>query len=158
VKTSLAAAAVLFVASPALASDSFPAHLDTFLTLGYEPECTICHQTLLGGFGTATQPFGEAMRSRGLVAGNLGSLEGAVQALDGENSDVDGDGVEDIQELRDGTNPNPIGDVDPPEYGCLGSIAPAGSGFAGALVALAGVAFVGLRRRRMSSRESTLLR
>ena len=127
-----------------LASSIFPQQIDNHLTLGYDPVCTICHDSLNGGTGTVTQPFGMAMQDAGLEPGNVTSLQAALDALDAADSDVDADGVEDIQELRDGTNPNP--GLEPPEYGCIGSVAPAGNTFAGAALALA-AAILATRRR-----------
>lgn len=147
----LAAAFLVLIAAPAAASAIFPPGIDDHLSLGYEPVCTLCHQTLAGGFGTATQPFGEKMRSRGLVAGDVTSLNNALDALTFETpaSDVDGDGVGDIQELRDGTDPNTAAGTleDPPEYGCLGNVAPVPSGRAGAALVLAALTLVATRRR-----------
>lgn len=139
--------AVLLFAVPAAASSPFPSSIDGHLTLGYAPQCTLCHRDLNGGSGTVVQPFGEKMRERGLVSGNVPSLDNALDALEGEGSDVDGDGVGDIQELRDGTNPNPQGLDEPPEYGCLGSVAPTRSVWPGATLAAAALALL-VRRRR----------
>lgn len=131
-----------------LASPTFPPEIDAHLSLGYEPACTLCHDSLAGGFGTVVQPFGQKMQARGLVAGDLGSLRGALDDLESEGSDVDGDGVADIQELRDGTDPNSSGGLaEPPEYGCIGNIAPTRSSWPGAAAVLAAIAFVSRRRR-----------
>lgn len=113
------------------------------------PPCTICHSNDLGGLGTVVQPFGVKMMERGLVAQNVASLRLALDALEAEGSDVDGDGVPDIQELRNGTNPNPEGGLgDPPEYGCIGNVAPTRSAFPGATLSLvAALAAIGLRGR-----------
>lgn len=135
------------LATPALASQEFPPHIDDTLTLGYEPVCTICHQTLTGGFGTVVQEFGQAMQARGLVAGDLTSLENALAALDAEGSDVDGDGVGDIQELRNGSDPNSASGGEGPEYGCVGNVAPVRSSWPGAALVLTALALIALRRK-----------
>ena len=135
------------LAAPALASQEFPPHIDDTLTLGYEPVCTICHATLTGGFGTVVQPFGQAMQSRGLVAGDLTALENALAALEAEGSDVDGDGVGDIQELRNGSDPNSASGGDDPEYGCIGNVAPVSSSWPGAALVLAALGLIALRRK-----------
>ena len=89
------------------------------------------------------------MQSRGLQPADLQSLRNALTALEAEGSDVDEDGVGDIQELRDGTNPNLAGGLeDPPEYGCLGNVAPTRSVWPGATLALAALAIL-VRRRRV---------
>ena len=147
----LAAVFVFLFATPALASNSFPTAIDGHLSLGYEPVCTLCHQTLLGGSGTVVQPFGQKMRSRGLVANNLPSLNNALDALDAEGSDVDEDGIGDIQELRDGTDPNVGGSASGPEYGCIGNVAPVRSAWAGAALMLAALSLIAARRRPASS-------
>ena len=140
---------LLAFAAPAAASPSFPPEMDAHLALGYEPVCTICHSTLLGGLGTVVQPFGIKMQSRGLQPADLQSLRNALTALEAEGSDVDEDGVGDVQELRDGTNPNLAGGLeDPPEYGCLGNVAPTRSVWPGATLALAALAIL-VRRRRV---------
>lgn len=134
-------------AGTAAASPSFPPEMDAHLSLGYEPVCTICHQTLTGGLGTVVQPFGVKMQSRGLVAANLETLRTALNALEAEGSDVDEDGIGDIQELRDGTDPNSSGAFeDPPEYGCLGNVAPVRSRWPGAMLVIAALAIL-VRRR-----------
>src|SRR4051794_36315652 len=50
------------------ASSTYPAEIRAHLGLNYTPDCTLCHSTPSGGFGTVTTPFGVSMRSRGLVA------------------------------------------------------------------------------------------
>ena len=139
--------AVLLFAVPAAASDFFPQGIHDHLELDYTSQCTLCHRDLVGGMGTVTQPFGEMMRARGLTCCNLGTLENTLDALEGEGTDVDGDGVGDIQELRNGTNPNPEGIKDPPEYGCIGSVAPTRSPWPGATLAAAALVLL-VRRRR----------
>lgn len=139
--------ALLAYTSVALASPVFPQTIDAHLSLGYEPDCTVCHATLAGGFGTVVQPFGQKMQARGCAAGDTTSLETALDALAAEQSDVDSDGVGDIQELVDGTDPNSAdGAVDPPEYGCIGNVAPTKSAWPGAAIVLLGLAFTARRR------------
>ena len=139
--------ASLLLAPAASASEEFPPEIQDFLQLDYTPVCTICHATDLGGLGTVVQPFGMKMMSRGLVAGDLDSLHTAILALDAEGSDVDGDGVGDIDELRAGTDPNTGLDAEPPEYGCLGRVAPTRSAWPGAALALAAAALAVIARR-----------
>ena len=87
------------------------------------------------------------MRARGLVAQNLGSLDTALDALAAENTDSDGDGVPDIDELKAGTDPNVGGRRvgAPAELRLLRRERPAGSPLALLPVALA---WVLLRVRR----------
>lgn len=70
------------------------------------PSCTICHESILGGSGTVTRPHGEAMIAAGLFADDVASLYHALDELDASGLDSDGGGVNDIDELRDGTDPN----------------------------------------------------
>lgn len=128
-----------------LLSPIFPGTVESHLGLTYTPQCTLCHETLAGGFGTATQPFGVAVMSRGAVAGNTATLEIALDALDAENRDSDGDTVSDIDELRAGTNPNGAEGPEP-EFGCFGRIGDGGPSLASVLLAIG--AFVGRRKSR----------
>jgi hypothetical protein len=51
------------------------------------------------------------MKARGLQAKDDVSLTNALDAMDRDHVDSDGDGVPDIQELLDDTDPNTPGDV-----------------------------------------------
>ena len=101
----LALAAVLSAAS-AVASPSYPGLLQTELGLEQPPPCTVCHATDSGGFGTVTKPFGQALQGFGLRGATPSSLSPAVKASESAHWDSDGDGVSDIDELLDGTDPN----------------------------------------------------
>jgi MYXO-CTERM domain-containing protein len=83
--------------------------------------------------------------ARGLTAVNgQDELPGILDAMEKDEVDSDGDGVGDIDELRDGADPNIAGStLSPPTYGCLSTTprtAPA------ALLALLALGLV--RRRR----------
>ena len=63
--------ALLLCATPRAvhASAAFPSVLkDEWQIAGTVPACTVCHQTLLGGLGTATKPFGRAVLMNGGTA------------------------------------------------------------------------------------------
>ncbi|WP_394839230.1 hypothetical protein LVJ94_20285 [Pendulispora rubella] len=143
----------LCAALPAAATPNFPGAIQRDLSLNAPPPCTTCHNNPAGGTGTVTQPFGMKMIARGLVPGDETTLQRALGALDAENSDVDGDGVKDIQELRNGTDPN--GSTETPSYGCGGSISPVNPRRAlpDASVILSGtlmaIGAIFLRRRRL---------
>jgi hypothetical protein len=95
------------------------------------------------------------MRSRGLVAYDEASLANARIALEGEGTDSDGDGVGDIEELRQEADPNAGEGGEAavvPEYGCSAGLrgSPASSrGTSGAAFILALVALA----RRISMRR-----
>jgi hypothetical protein len=139
---------VALTAAPAAASPTFPAEIASHLGAP-TPPCTICHQGT-PGLGTATTAFATAMKARGLVPQNLASLDTALDALAAENHDSNGNGVPDVQELKDGADPNATGGGGSsvtPTYGCVGSVAPArpGPGVAAIVTALL-LALVALRR------------
>lgn len=107
-------------------------------------ECELCHQTRAGS-GPVTTPFGQSLvaANPGSVIGNVDNLKLAVAALLGDPeadvppTDSDEDGVGDIDELFQGSDPNDPGcstlgcytgftGADP-EFGCVGSVASARS-------------------------------
>jgi hypothetical protein len=104
----LVPAALLAAIAPGLASATaiFPDAVKTDLSLTYTPPCTICHETLGGGTGTVTQAFGKAMKQNGLVSGDTAALQAALSALETAGTDSDGDCTPDIQQLKDGRDPN----------------------------------------------------
>lgn len=132
-------------AVPATATPTFPDVIKEDLQLADSPDCTLCHEGT-PKIGSVTTPFGAHMMERNLVAYDEDSLRTALKAVDGEKSDVDADGVPDIDELKAGTDPNGAGtdgSSDTPKYGCNNvSGAPPS---AGAWLAF-GLALVGLRR------------
>lgn len=105
-----------------LGTPGFPAGIDAELSLQYFPPCTICHQDDLGGAGTVVKPFGNAMIARGLEPDDNQSLIDALAAMESDAVDSDSDGVGDVQELRNKTDPNGSGAFDGPSpiYGCGG--------------------------------------
>lgn len=111
----------IFQAANASAMPTFPSEIQTHLHLSYAPQCTLCHGSISGG-GPVVQPFGDAMLAAGLTVSGGSSLTNALDKLAQENSDSDGDGIPDIDELKTGTNPNP--DKTALKYGCGAKIAP----------------------------------
>lgn len=136
------------LASIGYTSPQFPAEIESYLNLPCTPPCTICHLTNQGGVGTATMDFGMAAKQNGLVPQDVGSLQNALDAMDAAGVDSDGDGTPDIQELEQGTDPNPGGQafcqVAQPVYGCSTSGGRGAGAWAIALV----LAAIGLGRRR----------
>jgi hypothetical protein len=91
------------------ASPPYPAAVQSDLGLSAMPpeSCQLCHNNPNGGTGTAVQPFALSMRATGLTGGsNLAALAAGLKTLDAACTDSDRGGVADIQELRNGTNPD----------------------------------------------------
>lgn len=105
--------AALLVLSPtcAAASSRYPQALENGVGLASEPDCTLCHRTSRGGPNTATKPFARNLVALGLEdGGNVASLQAAILAAEEENSDSDGAGSPDLDELALGTDPNDAAD------------------------------------------------
>lgn len=146
------------------ATSTFPAAIQTDLALAHPPACALCHTTGdSGGRGTVNTPFGTTIRGRGLVAYDEAGLKSALAAMIAEKTDSDRDCVSDIDELKQGSDPNtpngpgmmcagpaaPQGDT--PQYGCGAHVTPLVPTSTGAFpfaVALAAIAR--LRRRGRS--------
>jgi len=94
-------------ASSARASTSYPPHLRSVIGLSYTPDCTLCHTSDLGGDGTAVKPFGVTILRLGALGNdNLASLTTALEAAGRDRIDSDEDETGDIDELRQGSDPN----------------------------------------------------
>lgn len=157
--------AIVLTSGVAQASMIYPDLIKQQLGLTYSPACTLCHNTLNGGFGTVTTPFGRTMTGLGLTAVSPTSLQRALDQAKAQRVDSDNDGDADIDEIIAGRDPNDRGSAqrdaggsvtnptsaDPiPEYGCTMSRVADGPGeltvVAGCLVAL-------LRRRSRVVRD-----
>ncbi len=141
---------VALFASPARAKREFPNVIASRLQLDYEPPCSVCHLTNKIGAATVTTPFAYSLRERGLSDGH--SLPLALTRLADDQTDSDGDGVPDVVELRNATDPNSKANasliaVPDPSFGC--SMARPSEGLASALLSVFGMtaAALGLRRR-----------
>lgn len=101
---------ILFVgllALPAFASENYTIEIQNKYDIDYPPQsCSLCHTGGITGAGTVNTPFGTALRMRGLVSGNVNALNTALDTLETDGVDSDGDGVTDIDELKNGTDPN----------------------------------------------------
>jgi hypothetical protein len=127
------------------------------------PQCTACHLTTEGGFGTLNK-FGLSLKDIGglLPEGTQADVTKAFQALAAVDPDSDGDGTHDIEEISAGNSPalaypNGEGEFCPDiKYGCGAHIAAAppppvdGKGLFSAGVVVLGFALA--RRRRGASR------
>jgi hypothetical protein len=133
----------------ALATPEFPGTIRSHFGLDYQPPCTLCHRSAQGG-GPVVTPFGASLLARGLRAGDDSSLASALDRLVSDGVDSDGDGVEDVDELLAGSDPNSasassISDKPTLSHGCVGRIAPTGTPSWPVLAAVA--TFVLLMRR-----------
>ena len=136
----------LLLVHTAAANPKYPAIVYNHLGLDVAPACTLCHRDNLGGKGTVEKPFGLWMYDNGLRGDSTEQdLTDLLDQNEADEVDSDGDGVGDIAELQDGTDPNVAGStLSPPKYGCLSTT----SGTApAALLALTALGLV-LRRRR----------
>ncbi|HET6984586.1 MAG TPA: hypothetical protein VFI53_20750 [Myxococcaceae bacterium] len=137
----------LVVGAPlaARATPDFPAAIARDLQLSAPPPCTICHATDQGGAGTVVKPFGKYLVSRGLVPFDESSLATALAAAAGEQHDSNGDGISDIDALKQGLDPNgspsPGVLLEDPQFGC-----DAGGKNGGAWVVLVAIAWLLLPR------------
>jgi hypothetical protein len=160
-------ACAAFGAGNAAADPALPAFLDGYVKMKCTPDCTLCHNDDTGGYNNLRSAIndGKTVNGFGYVLENDFNLSPvsqstwgpAVDADRAKNSDIDGDGVDDIQELMDGTDPN---DPSPdsticggggPTYGCArlspkGSVDGVASAASGAVLVLG----LGLMRRRRS--------
>ena len=139
-----AALALLLLAMPAQATPNFPGAIQRTLGAAQTPACAICHAGGVTGRGTVTTPFGQAMRARGLVAGDAASLAQALTRMETDKVDSNGDGTPDVDELRAGKDPNLEAGQLQVGYGCALS----GGGSDAAWPALALLVWFAVRRRR----------
>jgi len=179
--------ALLVATAPALAAAylPFPDDIRTHLNLSYTPPCTICHDTLAGGLpNTIVHPFGQAMLGEGVqYSATPQEIGNALDDLAQKMNDSDCNKIPDIQQLRDGRDPNPPGEyldgsgtanpndepdagctsgANPVFYGCSAQLAPAAPAYGGwaalvtALVTTLGLALARRRRepRPLSSRSA----
>jgi hypothetical protein len=145
------ALAILSLANAARASDPFPLIIQGQLKLVEAPPCTHCHLTLIGGAMTVTKPFGRNLQQKyGLVSQDFEGLKRAIMLAQTNGDDVDGDGVGDIAELIQGTDPNvPEGGVaeEDVRYGCYCSTSHAAPSTVGGALWLSALALSSWRRR-----------
>jgi hypothetical protein len=95
---------VMLSSGTGAASVLYPTALHDLLDLDAVPNCVLCHTTEAGGAGTAVKPFAVTLKTLGIEgASNEASLKSAIKK---NIYDTDRDGVADVQELKDGSDPN----------------------------------------------------
>lgn len=105
-------AIALTLVSSADAAPDYPRNIESHLGMNYAPPCSICHLHGQTGDGTPIEPFAWSMRARGLT-GSRDTLTPALDADQADKVDSDGDGITDIDELKNGT------DVNSPANDCI---------------------------------------
>ncbi len=160
----LALAATASFAPAAAASKTYPDAVQKALNMPCAPPCTLCHDTLEGGLGTANRPFGKTVRatgelgccSPGSVADALTKVETTCAGAQG-GCNSDGDDLLDIAELKEGSDPNEAGPGNlcgGPTYGCGARLAGGSAEFDWVSLLAAGAAALALIHgaRRMKKR------
>jgi hypothetical protein len=157
-------------ARPAGASDTYPGAIREALSgMPCDPPCTVCHETLSGGIGTATKPFAESIKATAdlgccnedLVAGALETMRNSCAGQGGNappGCNSDGDDMPDIEELEEGRDPNVSGVGNlcgGPVYGCGARVAGGTTEFDWVSLLAAGAAALALihSARRMRKRS-----
>lgn len=142
----LALAAVVAWSSSASARPEFPGIVQTTLKPDLEcaPTCTICHTSpnpvdsttatqlfvtnlSLAGPGISEETLPEMLIALELNVCNNPEDRSCMGGVCTKPCDADGDGMGDIEELRNGRNPNNSSTMPCPEYGCFARVAPAPS-------------------------------
>jgi hypothetical protein len=157
--------------SGAAASPEFPAIIQQALDLECVPQCLLCHRDNSGGRGSLDWPFGELMFAAGLRPKENATVRAALDVVAAGELDIDDDGtpdtdsdddmINDVDELRQGTNPNPprSPDEEPPDmcadirYGCGARIEPRGTLDWGAAASALAMLLVLVGRFRRSARR-----
>lgn len=114
------------------ATPTYPGDVQTALSLGYTPPCSLCHPGATGT-GTATSAFALAMKSNGLVPLDDPTVASALTALESKKIDSDCDGTPDVEQIKAGRDPSTgvfidgSGKTAPIDKGCTGMSSSGGS-------------------------------
>jgi len=108
----IAFASCTVVSRSAAASPTYPPFLANAVTEEIPdaphcaPQCTACHLTTEGGFGTLNK-FGHNLQMIGglLPGGSQADVSHALKVLAAADPDSDGDGTKDIEEIKAGDSP-----------------------------------------------------
>jgi hypothetical protein len=106
VKRAIVCLVIVLLSGSVHASKTYPGRMQSELGLAEEPACTVCHATDDGGKNTVTKPFGRSLMELGLKAVQPAALGPLLEKSRELGIDSDGDGVGDLEELEEGTDPN----------------------------------------------------
>lgn len=170
--TALSALVILGSTARVSASESYPGAMQEELDMPCAPPCTVCHQSNQGGIGTIKpDSFGAAVVERGLgfreddcIPAALAAVEsgatgdacaGTLGPGSGASVDSDGDGAGDLQELREGTDPNGSANASlcALTYGCGARIAPEPRSHRWAWLVASSLGFIGWGASRWQRRR-----
>jgi len=131
----------------------------SYTVVPYQPPCSLCHVRGSTGPGTAQTPFALSMKAHGLIAGDNATVIQALNGLTTDKVDSDNDGIPDVQEIEDDTDPNSPADVslsgEPgPNAGCGGGQKANFGGRPASAIGILGSAILVWMRRRSRSRQS----
>lgn len=136
------------------AMPNFPDGIQSHLGLSYTPPCTLCHATPAGG-GPIVTKFGESMLAAGLTP-TASTLIPALDSLAANNTDSNHDGRSDIEQLKEGSDPNTSEDFSAtPEqkFGCGARVA-TGRAKSDSTFAMLAVAIALVFAKRRSKRDA----
>jgi hypothetical protein len=111
---SSALALTVLAPSSAQAAPEFPKYIKDHLALDYEPPCELCHWEGNAGIGTIRTPFGLSVRSYGPGPDGSQEILAAIDQMATAKIDSDGDGTDDVTELKSHRDPNVAAPGDTP--------------------------------------------